>query len=111
MGVMNKTHRSSQWRTIVEEQQASGLGVAAFCRRVGVAESSFYRWCQKLRDEQQFAEVRVAPEASEHAAPERVAADDPVLELWLPHERCLLVRPGFDRQTLADLLAVLESGA
>jgi hypothetical protein len=98
----------SQWRTLVEEQQASGLSVPAFCRRAGVGESSFYRWLQKLRDELSFTEVRVTPGQSERSAPEPVGGHDAGLELWLPRERCLVVRPGFDRQTLVELLAILE---
>jgi hypothetical protein len=98
---MNSAYRPrTQWRTLVEEQQASGLSVPAFCRRVGVAESSFYRWCQKLRTPQRFAEVRLA--AAE------AARDAGGIELHLPGQRYIVVRPGFDRQTLRDLLATLE---
>lgn len=111
MPVMSRVHRpSSQWRTLVEEQQASGLSVAAFCRRAGVGESSFYRWHQKLRDQLNFAEVRVTPDKGERSSREPVGGDEAALELWLPRERCLVVRPGFDRQTLIELLAILECG-
>jgi transposase len=100
----------SQWRTLIEEQQASGLSVPAFCRRAGVGESSFYRWLQRLRGEASFAEVRVRPDQAERSSPGPVGGHDAALELWLPRERCLLVRPGFDRQTLLELLALLECG-
>lgn len=111
MGVMSGVHRpSTQWRTIVEEQQASGLSVPEFCRRAGVGESTFYRWRQKLSEAQHFAEVRVAPDLRERSSPEPAGGDEAGLELWLPRERCLLVRPGFDRQTLIELLAILECG-
>jgi len=111
MPVMSGVHRpATQWRTIVEEQQASGLSVPAFCRRAGVGESTFYRWSQKLRNQRNFAEVRVTPDTPEPSSPERVGGDAAGLELWLPRERCLVVRPGFDRQTLLELLAILECG-
>ncbi len=100
----------SHWRTLIEEQQASGLSVPAFCRRAGVGESSFYRWLQRLRGERSFAEVRVMPDQPQRRTPGSIGGDAAVLELWLPRERCLLVRPGFDRQTLIELLAILECG-
>jgi len=48
-----------------------------------------------------FAEVQVAPEP---------ACDPRGIELRLPGQRSVVVRPGFDRQTLLDLLAALEAG-
>jgi hypothetical protein len=32
------------------------------------------------------------------------------IELYLPGRRCLVIRPGFDRPTLLDLLAILDAG-
>jgi hypothetical protein len=50
-----------------------------------------------------FAEVRLTPEAD--------AMDDHgALELHLPRGRRVIVRPGFDWQTLRDLVAALERG-
>jgi hypothetical protein len=48
-----------------------------------------------------FAEVRVTP-----AAP----VDAVALEVRLPGRRCIVVRPGFDPQTLRELVATLERG-
>ncbi len=104
MAGMSSAYRPrTQWRTLIEEQQASGLSVPAFCRRAGVAESSFYRWLQELRRPRaRFAEVRLAAEA---------AREPGGIELHLPGQRYVVVRPGFDRQTLRDLLAALEGSA
>lgn len=49
-----------------------------------------------------FVEVKLPPEAMAEAR---------AIELRLPGDRCLLIRPGFDRSTLVDLLATLESCA
>jgi hypothetical protein len=87
--------------------------VAAYCRRARVPASSFYAWRRKLRDAEvlhntgrsgaTFAEVRLTPEPD--------AADDHgALELHLRRGRRVIVRPGFDRQTLRDLVATLEAG-
>jgi hypothetical protein len=54
-----------------------------------------------------FAEVRVTPEA-DRAADSGSVNDYGVLELRLPRGRCVIVHPGFDRQTLRDLVATLE---
>ena len=37
------------WAAIIRRYEASGLGSRAFCRREGLAASSFQRWRQRLR--------------------------------------------------------------
>ena len=104
LGGMSKRSASvARWRDIVRCQADSGLSVAAYCRRARVPASSFYAWRRKLRDAGLFAEVRVTPEPNS-------VNDQGVLELQLPRGRRVIVRPGFDRQTLRDLVATLEAG-
>lgn len=74
------------------------MSALAYCRRAGVPQSSFFAWRKKLRGEVAFAEVKLSSPT--------VKLDG--IELRLPGGRCVVVRPGFDRQTLIDLLAVLE---
>lgn len=97
-----RTETAERWRRIVQQQQSSGLPVTAFCRRAGVPQSSFFAWRRKLRDEATFAEVKLSAEP---------AAPVGGIELHLPGERRIVVRPGFDRRTLLDLLTVLEAGS
>lgn len=100
---MSRARRSrDEWREIISRQQASGLTVAAFCRRAQLSPVSFFVWRRKLRETVTFAEVRLAPPA---------AAEASGIELHLPAGRWLLVRSGFDPQTLRELLAALEAGA
>jgi len=90
-----------QWRTIIAAQPASGLSIAAYCRQRRVSEASFFAWRRKLRrDTAHFAEVRIAPEPPPESSG---------VEVRLSNGRCVLVRAGFDRQTLLDLLATLEA--
>jgi hypothetical protein len=106
LGVMRKARESgaaARWREVIRGHAESGLSVAAYCRRARVPQSSFYAWRRKLRDAGTFAEVRVTPE------PDSVD-DRGALELHLRHGRRVIVRPGFDRQTLRDLVATLEHG-
>jgi hypothetical protein len=92
---------ADRWRKIIRQQQASGLSALAFCRRAGVPQSSFFAWRRKLRNEATFAEVKVSPVTM--LSPARI-------ELRLSGRRSIVVQPGFDRQTLIELLAVLEPG-
>lgn len=38
-----------QWRRRIGRQRASGLSVAAFCRKEGLSQAAFHRWKRKLR--------------------------------------------------------------
>jgi hypothetical protein len=95
-----RTAAADRWRKIIREQQASGLSALAFCRRAGVPQSSFFAWRKKLQGEVTFTEVKVSP------APVKSSG----IELRLPGGRCVVVRTGFDRRTLIELLAALETG-
>lgn len=101
LGAMSKPSDSAaQWREIVRGHAQSGLSVAAYCRRARVPQSSFYAWRRKLRRSATFTEVRVALEPPRDAG---------AIEVRLTGGRCLVVRAGFDRQTLQDLVATLEA--
>ena len=91
---------ANRWRRIVQQQERSGLQVTAFCRRAGVPQSSFFAWRRRLRDGATFAEVKLSGEPVVQLGG---------IELHLPGDRRVVVRPGFDRQTLVDLLHVLEA--
>ena len=38
------------WQRRMESQKSSGLSVDVYCLQEGVTRSSFYRWCQRLKD-------------------------------------------------------------
>lgn len=42
---------AEDWRLIFEQHHTSGLSQAAFCKREGIALSTFARWKQRLSDE------------------------------------------------------------
>ena len=101
----SEVHRdvtADRWRRIIQQQQSSGLPVTAFCRRAGVPQSSFFSWRRKLRDEATFAEVKLSVEP---------VAPIGAIELHLPGQRRIMVRPGFDQQTLLALLHLLEASS
>jgi hypothetical protein len=59
-----KVRRSrAEWRKIFERFEASGLSMAAFCRREGIAKGSFSRWkhCFRASEGEKADFVEVSP--------------------------------------------------
>ncbi len=46
---MTREERSEHWRRIIEQQEASGLSGAAFCREHHINLHAFYRWRRRFR--------------------------------------------------------------
>jgi hypothetical protein len=89
---------ADRWRRLLRLQRSSGLSISAFCRREGVSQPSFYSWRRKLQAEASFAEVKLKPEPQTRLSG---------IELRLPGRFRVVVRPGFDRRTLLELLHTL----
>ena len=92
------------------EQGQSGQSVAAFCRDRGVRGSMFYKWKNRLEenDGAQFVEVKVVA-FGEAVRP--MPASSRAIEVRLNKGRSLAVEPGFDANHLRALLSVLEGEA
>lgn len=119
------------WRQAVAGQQRSGLSVRAYCAREQFSEPSFYQWRAELarRDGGGRAE-RPQPPSLRHTdghdrvgrhqlkrpafVPVRVLADGVptagvgAIDIVLAGGRVVRVRQGFDCETLASVVAVLE---
>ena len=91
----------SRWREVLSRQRASGLGVAAFCRRHGVCAASLYAWRRRLSG---AAPAFVEAKLVEPAAPDTAG----VIEVGLRCGRRVRVAGGFDADLLRELVAVLE---
>jgi Transposase len=92
-----------KWRDLVDRQRASGLSVAAFCRRNGVAASSFFAWKRKLGSTPAtpaFVEATVA-RTPRPLSPRRI-------EVLLRGGRRVRVGVGFDPTLLTEVVAALE---
>ncbi len=105
--------KEGYWQEVIKRQEQSGRSVMEFCRRESISESAFYRWRSELK---QRSASYAAGEQTNKAArfvPVKVAgdnhADDSGLELHLGTTCVIYLKPGFDRQTLMDVLAVLEA--
>jgi transposase len=100
--------KQAKWRRVVAGQAGSGLSVRAYCLRHGVKEPAFYWWRAELarRDaaaaQAAFVPVRLVEEAG--------SAEGGRIEIVLPGDRRVQVVGRVDRQTLADVVAVLEGG-
>lgn len=126
--------RRTYWEAVVRRWRESGQSVRAFCRAEELRESALYFWRRKLAH---VAGVEVEGNGSQltdglptpvSRAPSRVSPKHSPTPSFLPvrvvepnlaaaargveiilTEGCTVrVPPGFDRQTLANVLAVLE---
>src|SRR5215831_13901139 len=97
--------KERQWRRRIDQWQASGLSVRAFCAQHGLASASFYNWRRVLQrraatEQPAFVPVQVVSDA--------VPTQTSALEVVLTGGRTVRVAPGFNAATLRQLLAVLE---
>ena len=128
------SERQIYWEEAMRRWKESGQSVRAFCHNEGVRESAFYFWRRELAQRShrteaangarpQASPLTTASHSSERASsrhssvpsflPVRVVEDVAVeaasgVEIILAHGCTVRVRAGFDRQTLTDVLAVLE---
>ena len=52
MDVVTKTKmhfRKEQWKKFIQNREASGLSVAAWCKQNGVAQSTYFKWLHRIR--------------------------------------------------------------
>ena len=43
-------YRLAHWMQIMQERNESGLSIKAFCKKVGINETSYFYWQRKLRE-------------------------------------------------------------
>lgn len=123
--------RQSYWEDVIRRWKESGRSVRDHCRAEGLRESAFYFWRRKLdrpgrssatagqtparasgrlskprRGTPSFLPVHVTGPVSESHGTAEAARG---VEIVLRSGGMVRVPVGFDRQTLADVLAVLEA--
>ena len=88
---------------LLEEQQSSGLTIAAFAKSKNVAPWSLYNARTRARKEEKgsFSEIAIVSERREQPVD--------LIELVLPSGLTLRVRSDFDDVTLRRLLGVLAT--
>jgi hypothetical protein len=125
--------KRKHWQGLIRQWRQSGQSVREFCRDAEIKEWTFYWWRQKLAQSCHGATGGRAPSDARGAKPAtgtvgRKAPDQapvsflPVqvvpgqagevgsgVEIHWSNGRSVRLRRGFDRQTLAEVLAVLET--
>ena len=108
--------RRRYWEELVRRWQKSGQTVRAFCLAEGLQESAFYSWKRKIGQSGRKVSTTRRPlqKAVPSFLPVQVVAAHANeaargVEIVLAQGRVVRVVPGFDRQTLADVLSLLES--
>jgi transposase-like protein len=108
------SRKELRWLGLIQRWQRSNLTVREFCLRHHLREPSFYFWRRVLRER---GLIHDRPEHSDQEATPafvKVAlASEPksatAVELVLSDRRVLRVRPGFDADTLLELVRLLEA--
>ena len=109
--------REEYWRGKIKSCELSGMSIVRYCREQGLSVSKYHWWkaALKRRDAERvvapgFAEVRAvhAVESAASAVPGRPCGAPSLIELSLAGDRRIGVRPGFDADTLARVIAVVE---
>lgn len=127
--------RQRHWQEVMRQWQESGQSVREYCRVQGLQESAFYFWRRTLArrgqglSDEEVPPLKARPTQAAPRSPKRVPlarrkgpaflpiqvveaarpATGRGVEIVLPQGRAVRVEAGFDRQTLSDVLAVLES--
>jgi transposase-like protein len=107
--------KERSWRRMLRQWRRSGCSVRAFCAEHGLSEALFYAWRRTIQERDR--ETRGdAPRSQDHASrstpplfvPVTFAETAPPLEVVLARGHVVRITPGFDPDTLRQLLAVLD---
>ncbi|MBA4398100.1 MAG: hypothetical protein C0394_12060 [Syntrophus sp. (in: bacteria)] len=52
---MTIEERRTHWRTIIDNQAASGMTITAYCREARITPSYFHKWRRRLKEQQSSA--------------------------------------------------------
>lgn len=105
---MKRSRRAAweKWRRIIEAQEASGKTAAAYCREHQIGAASFYAWKRRLGRRGKrlpamgFVELTTRTDSADT---QRTGEIEVVVG-----RRRVLVRRGFERELLAEVVGVLE---
>ena len=125
-------YRAAEWAVLIDEWNASGLKLPEFCRRRGLSRGTMQGWVYKpalkraIENARRGASLTAAKTSQEDAssvpapaflpvrlvevtAPAPEAKSHAAIEVVLAGGRRILVGPGFDPQTLRQVVAALEA--
>lgn len=111
----NPYWRESDAKMVLSFWRDSGQTLSAFARQFGLSVSRLRRWRGQLPDEElpTFHPICVVPEPGMVAVPPPLPTPSgpapAAVELVLAGDRRVEVRPGFDAETLARVIQVVEA--
>ena len=118
--------QAAEWAALIDQWRRSGLSLPAFCQRHGLSRGSMQNWVYKpelkraveeaRREAQGHVDVQPASAAVPEFLPVRVVqavaggevADRSGVEIEIGPGRRVVIKPGFDSETLRRVVAVLE---
>jgi hypothetical protein len=100
---MTKEERRAHWRTIVEDQTASGLNITDFCRDRQINRHQFHSWRRRFREQQPCAGGFL------ELIPVKVAGTDSGIRIHPGRTPIIEVERGFDPFTLRAVVETLRS--
>lgn len=104
--------KERRWLDLIRAWQQSGLSVREFCGRRRLRKPSFYLWRRVLRQRgllDDTADTSTPPAAFlQVALPAHAAQSQPGIDIVLANGKLLRVHPGFDPDTLRQVLRLLE---
>ena len=110
-GKAAKEDAAARWRKLIEQQRQSELSVSAYCRERGVSAASFFAWRRRLAGVAGVAGFKAvklrSPRPGAPRGEVRCAGDRDCVCRAGKHR--LMVRRGFDRDLLIELIGALEA--
>ena len=105
-----------RWNALLNEFRRSGLTQAEFCHRRGLSIHSFRKRLYQAHAPKPTPANPPSADATAHFLPVTILPDPspttavarPTLELLLSNGRRIAVAPGFDPQTLRQLIPIVE---
>ena len=95
------------WRAQIALCESSGQSIAQYCRDKGLSVSSYHWWKRVLKQRSKSQDAN--PLFTEVLLTVPGDSAEALIEVALGEQRRIRVWPGFDRETLARVVQVLES--
>jgi len=101
---MTREERTLDWRRIIEQQEASGVSGAAFCREHEINLSRFYHWRRRLKQDSCGGFLELRSDAPISSPGLRTAG----VLIHVNSALSIELAPGFDSTTLERAVEVLR---
>ena len=98
------------WSGVVREHRASGLSIRQFCEERKIVQTQFYKWRKRLAESAALQAQSVPSLLPVTLVDAPSAADGSQIEIRIDGSVSVLVRAGFDADTLCQVVGALRMG-